>query len=267
MNADLTIYKKQKIGEGAFGAVFKGSYKGALCAVKVLHHLAMEFTMDLPSSEGQNKAVKEFTNECNFLKSFQHPNIVQFWSTEKHPSGNTLLVTELLDCNLRSYLTGYGEECLSSDCQISISKDVSSGLAYIHSRKTIHRDLCGDNILLSVTLGQAVPIAKISDFGKSRLLTQSRLGSTLTAVGHRMGYLPPEAHRLEEEQYDCSLDVFSLGVVMIQIICMSGTVESAKDRSIHRAKIPDTHKLKPLINVCLHENMQKRPTAHQVCEF
>ncbi len=82
-----------------------------------------------------------------------------------------------------------------------------------HSKQIIHRDLCGDNVLLKLT--QPVPIAKISDFGMSRLYDPSKLSHTLTAVGHRMGYLPLEAIRLDKENYDNSVDVFSLGAIMV----------------------------------------------------
>ena len=179
-------------------------------------------------------------------------------------SGSTILVTELMDCNLRSYLSGLGEESLTSRYQISLSKDVASGLAYIHRRQIIHRDLCGDNILL--TLSQPVPVAKISDFGMSRLLDPSQKSSTLTAIGHRMGYLPPEALRLEGEEYDRSLDVFSLGVIIVQIVCKVETVKTAKDRSFQVSQIPPKHRLKLIISHCLHKDKRRRPTARDVCE-
>ena len=266
INADLLIYTQEKLGQGAFGMVFKGSYEGNLCAVKVLHHLATEFTTDLPGGEGADEAVKAFAKECDFLKSFQHPNIVQCLATDKHPkSGSTILVTELMDCNLRSYFSDSSETYLSSACQTSLSKDVASGLAYIHSRNVIHCDLCGDNILINCT--QPLPVAKISDFGMSRLLDLSVLSHTLTAMGHRKGYLPPESSRLEAEQYDHRLDIFSLGAIMVQIVHKLKTVESASDRTLYVAQIPGTNPLKPLIDICLQENTKRRPTAHEVCEY
>ena len=245
--------------------VFKGSYRSRPCAVKVLHHVAMQIQLNLLSDQGNVETIAAFNRECEFLRSLQHPNIVQHLSTDKHPtSGSTILVTELMDCNLRSYLSGLAEESLTSHCQVSLSKDVASGLAYIHSRQIIHRDLCGDNILL--TLSQPVPVAKISDFGISRLLDPSQMSSTLTVIGHRMGYLPPEALRLEGEEYDHSLDVFSLGVIMMQIVCKVETVKTAKDRSFHVSQIPPTNRLKLTISQCLREDKRRRPTAGNVCE-
>ncbi len=264
INDDLTIFVSQRLGSGAFGVVFKGKYKGEICAVKVLIFEAKEMEMNMPLGESEEASKVSFDRECELLESLQHPNIVQFLSTAKHPNSSTLLVVELMDCNLRSYFSGLDEESLTSDCEISLSKDIACGLAYIHSKRIIHRDLCGDNILLQLT--QPVPIAKISDFGISRLYDPSKLTRTLTALGHRLGYLPPEAFRLKEEKYDNSMDVFSLGAIMVQIVCKLGTIKSIEDRSFHIAQIPHTHRLRELIDSCLQEDIKRRPSAREICE-
>ncbi|XP_064399690.1 uncharacterized protein LOC135346099 isoform X3 [Halichondria panicea] len=265
INDNLTIFLDERLGKGAFGAVFKGSYKGEICAVKVLLHDAMEMQVSIPVGKDE-KASDAIDRESDFLKSFQHPNVVQFLSTAKHPkSGSTILIVELMDCNLRSYFSGLHEDSLTSKCEISLSKDMACGLAYIHSKQIIHRDLCGDNVLLKLT--RPVPVAKISDFGMSRLYDSSMLSHTLTAIGHRMGYLPLEAIRLEEEKYDSSLDVFSLGAIMVQIVCKLETIKSAKDRSFHVAQIPRTHRWRKLIDSCLQEDMRKRPSAKVIYAY
>ncbi|XP_064407337.1 uncharacterized protein LOC135352100 isoform X2 [Halichondria panicea] len=225
----------------------------------------MEMQASIPVGKNE-EASDAIDRESGFLKSFQHPNVVQFLLTAKHPkSGSTILVVELMDCNLRSYISGLDEESLTSECEISLSKDVACGLAYIHSKQIIHRDLCGDNVLLKLT--RPVPVAKISDFGMSRLYDPSKLSHTLTAIGHRMGYLPLEAIRLDKDNYDNSLDVFSLGAIMVQIVCKLKTIKSVEDRSFHVAQIPHKHRLRKLIDSCLQEDMRRRPSARDIYTY
>ena len=259
MNDDLVFFKHQSIGYGARGAVFKGEFRGKPCAVKMLHHLLLQINMNLPLTPGLGAASKAFKRECEFLQSFHHDNVVRHISTERVPmSNNVILVTELMDCNLRVYLPGREGKSLTNFGEVSLCKDVASGLAYIHSRHIIHRDICGDNVLLK--LHKPVPIAKISDFGTSKLFKPSD-AVTLTALCSRMGYLPPEAQKGE---YNKSLDVFSLGVIMIQIVHRLPTVQSAAEQSNYIAAIPSTNRLKPIIENCLHEDPEKRLSSDQV---
>ncbi len=71
---------------------------------------------------------------------------------------------------------------------------------------------------------------------------------------------------MDEEKYDSSLDVFSYGVIVAQIVCKLETIKSAKDRSFFVAQIPHTHRLRKLIDSCLQEDMTKRPSARDICE-
>ncbi|XP_064407466.1 uncharacterized protein LOC135352232 isoform X2 [Halichondria panicea] len=259
INDDLTVFLDELLGKGAFGAVFKGSYKGEICAVKLLIYEAVEMQTGFPVGKSE-EASKASDRECEYLQSLQHPNVVLYLSTAKHPkSGDTILVVELMDCSLRSYFSSLDKESLTSECEISLSKDMACGLAYIHSKQIIHRDLCGDNVLLKLT--QPVPVAKISDFGMSRLCDFSELSHTLTAIDHRKGYLPLEA---PQRNYDNSVDVFSLGAIMVQIVCKLKTIKSVEDRSFHVAQVPHTHRLRKLIDSCLQEDMRRRPSARDI---
>lgn len=262
----MEIYKDKRLGSGAFGVVFEGRFGAKRCAVKVLHHLATEFETSLPTAHCEQEEAKiAFDRECEFLKSFQHPNVVRHFSTLKHPSSNqTILAVELLECNLKHYLTGLGETVLTIEIEASISKDVASALAYLDSRNIVHRDLCGDNILLNASCLGKPPVAKVSDFGMSRVIDSSTLSSTLTALGHRMGYLPPEAPLIEASCYDSSLDIFSFGAIMTQIVRKLGTVKSPRDRNFNVSQIVNSHPLKPLIVACLDENKEDRPSASSV---
>ncbi len=264
ISEDILIFtsKSKIIGSGAFGTVFEGTYKRQPCAVKVLNHLATCFRTKLPTG-GQEFASKAFERECMVLESFEHPNVLWHLETTKHPDSDiSILVTELLDCNLSNYIEMY-ESCLTNKCEISIAKDLASGLAYIHSREIMHRDLCGVNVLMK--LNNPFPIAKIADFGMSKTLDPTKLNST---IGHRTGYLPLESFQEGEKHYDLSLDVFSYGVIMMQIIFRKKNVESGRDRMSLLTAIRDgTHTLKPVIIACLEEDKRNRPSATHLCTF
>ncbi len=261
INDELFVYVNEQVGSGVFGMVFKGMYKNEVCAIKILHYVATPWKINFPVGQGQENAIRAFGYESMVLESFQHPNVLQHLATTKHPSGNTMLVTELMDCNLSTYLsTPDHSSSLTSQCEISLSKDLASGLAYIHSRKIIHRDLCGVNVLLKRS--QPFPVAKISDFGMSKLLDPLKFNTT---ISHRLGYLPPEALHEGDEDYDETLDVFSLGVIMMQIACRLENVKSVRERLSYLAEIEaGTHLLKLHIMACLQE---KRPSAAVVCKW
>ncbi len=258
---NISILVNEELGSGAFGTVYKGTYKKRPCAVKVLYHLATYFKTKIPAGRGQEKAMSAFDKECMVLESFKHSNVVWHLETTKHPiSDNSILVTELLDCNLSYYILNY-ESFLTNECEISISKDVACGLEYIHSKKVMHRDLCGVNVLMK--LNYPFPIAKIGDFGMSKTIDPSKLNTT---IGHRTGYLPLEALREGFKEYDLSLDVFSCGVIMIQIVFRKENVESQTKRDSLFAEIKaGTHPLKPFIIACLEEEKNKRPSAGNLC--
>ncbi|XP_064385040.1 probable serine/threonine-protein kinase kinY isoform X1 [Halichondria panicea] len=259
INDELFVYVNEEVGSGTFGMVFKGMYKNEACAIKMLHHVATPLKINFPVGQGQQNAIRAFDHESMVLESFQHPNVLQHLATTEHPSGNIMLVTELMDCNLSIYLSTHDHSSsLTSQCEISLSKDLASGLAYIHSRKIIHRDLCGVNVLLKQS--RPFPVAKISDFGMSKLLDPSKFNTT---ISHRLGYLPPEALHEDDEDYDETLDVFSLGVIMIQIACRLENVKSVRERSSYLSEIKaGTHLLKLHIMTCLQD---KRPSAAVVC--
>ena len=127
----------------------------------------------------------------NILKLIQHPNIVQHLATRKHPeTGHLVLVMELMNCNLSSD----SQREVNFSTQKRLCTNIISALEYIHRCHIIHRDLRGDNYLLDFT--KETPVAKVCDFGMSRLISTEATSISLPVFGHR-GYLPPEAFTTE----------------------------------------------------------------------
>lgn len=265
---DVTIHKNKLIGQGAFGHVFKGTFKSKFCAIKVLSSIGTEFLTDLPTGSSiQNVALEKFRHECNRLQQIEHKNVVRHLATRTIVKGHIqtpVLVMELLDCSLTHYIRDYTlrtkQKNMKRFIQVSLSVDVASALEFLHddARKLVHRDLCGDNILLATD--GPFPIAKVSDFGMSRIINLETMSRSLSALGHRNGYLPREA---ASESYDSSLDIFMFGAVMTQIANHIYHIESEKQRIALVASISSDHPLLDTINDCLKDK-HVRPKAGNI---
>lgn len=250
------------IGNGSFGSVFEGKWKGKQCAAKVLNCLGQEIVTRLPATKGevQGDAVSRFKRESDFMKDLEHPNIVLYYDTELYPKCHwPVLIMELMDVSLRKYIDQNPD--LSIDIQMSISCDVAAALEFLHKKNIVHRDLCVDNILLDCHGQTGYPIAKVSDFGLSRMLSDcSSLSHSLTAVGRR-GYLP---NGDITTLLDSSLDIFMFGAVMTLI---ANKIPEIKDKT-HRKKmfhqIDERHPLKVIIRQCLSQKKENRPIADEL---
>ena len=259
---DLTIMRDKIIGNGSFGSVFKGKWKGNPCAAKVLNALGQELVTGLPvtSGEGQDEALTRFKRECEFMKNLQHTNVVECYATLSYPNCNLpILVMELMEISLRNYIIRNPH--MTIKIQLSLSCDVAAALEFLHKKNVVHRDLCGDNILLNH--GLTIPVAKVSDFGMSRIMMKygHSLTHSLTAIGRR-GFMPPESLT----DYDSSVDVFMFGVVMTMIVNNIPNVENKAQRTKLLEQIDDRHPLKSIIKTCLNNKKEERPDATEVYE-
>ena len=132
--------------------------------------------------------------------------------------------------------------------------------------------------------------AKITDFGMSKLATGNPRMTALTMCPGNLLYMPPEALD-EAKSYTAKLDIFSFGVIVIQILTRQfpnptdrfRTAQNDEDeddeedevrrlvpeierRQAHLQLIPDTHTLKPLALLCLKKKERSRPSALQLSE-
>ena len=142
---------------------------------------------------------------------------------------------------------------------VYICSDISRGLTFLHSQEIIHHDLCDDNILLALNSG--APTAKIADFGMSRFIPHDHLSATLTALGHRQIYLPPEA--VDDPHYNYTLDIYSFGFIATQIVKVKKHLKKKELLSLFE-EVPDTHPLKTIICCCLTDDKAKRLQAADV---
>ena len=232
---------------------------------------------------GIHSFVRRFQQECQFLSSIKHPNIVQYLGTIANPeSGRPVLLMELMGESLTKYL----EQCtgpLPYYTQVDICHDIALALAYLHFNAIIHRDLSGNNVLL-IGAGSR---AKVTDFGMSKLVDMNPRMTPLTQCPGTSVYMPPEA-LITPPNYSSKLDCFSLGVLAIQIVTRKfpkpgDAYTYIKDPKyptgraliqfpeIDRRKedidlIEPNHPLLPITLHCIKDFDKERPSADELCE-
>jgi serine/threonine-protein kinase len=204
----------EKIGQGGMGAVYKALHItfDELRAIKVI------------SSELVNDAMflKRFQHEAVITRKLHHPNAVRVDDIDESEDGRPFIVMEYIQGrSLRKLIEEEGAMTAARTC--SIIKQVAAGLDAAHRLGMIHRDIKPDNIVLIETPeGEQ---AKVLDFGIAKI-KESRLGETagmtLTGTGVVIGtpqYMSPEqAMGKRGDQLDGRSDLYSLGIVMYQML-------------------------------------------------
>ena len=223
-----------------------------------------------------------FQQECGFLESIRHPNIVQYLGMTRDPESRLpVLLMELLDESLTKMLER-SQQSLAYCVQVDICHDIALAVAYLHSNDIIHRDLSSNNVLMI-----AGRRAKVTDFGMSKLAGAAPSMTPLTMCPGTLAYMPPEALR-EPPRYTKKLDCFSEGVIMIQVCTRlwpepgprnqlipdsrspTGTIDmpilETERRKNHIDKINPTHMLLPIAVDCLHYQENDRPSSEEMCQ-
>ena len=278
---DVRLVKTEEhsLGIGSYGAVYRAKCDQLVCAAKVLHPILFQ-TRD-PAAY---RIVQRFEQEISFLSGLRHPNIIQYLGSRRDPeSGLPVLFMELMDESLTSFLERPANPPpLPLHVQVNIAHDVTQALSHLHRHEVLHRDLSSNNVLM---IGNCR--AKVTDFGMAKLLgADPRL--TPTYCPGTNGYMSPEA-LAEPPAYTMKLDVFSCGVLFVQLITRKFPDPGPRTRTVevndprfpsgqvlvvvpelerrrdHLNSISPTHPLLQVALECLKDKEELRPTAEQLC--
>ncbi|KAL9383222.1 hypothetical protein Peur_023545 [Populus x canadensis] len=192
-----------KLGEGGFGSVYKGTLTdGREIAVKRL-------------SKNSRQGIGEFKTEVEYIVKFQHRNLVQLLGCCFEGDEKMLIYEFLPNKSLDFYIFNETEDTLLDwPTRYNIINGIARGLLYLHqdSRlRVIHRDLKASNILLDYELNP-----KISDFGLARSFGGNEIEANTIKVAGTYGYISPEY--AIEGLYSVKSDVFSFGVLVLEIV-------------------------------------------------
>ena len=285
------IDKLLVLGCGSFGKVWKAKCDDLLCAAKVLHETLFDPTAEQHLVESQSEHEhrlpnRRFKQECQFLSTMRHPNIVQYLGTGIDPdTGLPALLMELMDDSLTHFVESYTQP-IPYHIAVNICHDIALALSYLHSKNIIHRDLSSNNVLL---IGNVR--AKVTDFGMVRLGDQNPQAThlTFTMCPGTDVFMPPEAVR-DRPVYTEKIDCFSFGVITLQILTRKFPKPGDRRKSIeishpdlpggiaevpvseierrqnHISEVDPDHPLLQVTLDCLKDRDVERPSAQQLCE-
>ncbi|XP_058007215.1 cysteine-rich receptor-like protein kinase 43 isoform X1 [Hevea brasiliensis] len=201
-SATKDFKEENKLGEGGFGDVYKGTLKnGKIVAVKKL-------------ALGQSRRAKaDFASEVTLISNVHHRNLVRLLGCcSKGPE--LLLVYEYMaNSSLDRFLFGQRKGSLVWKQRLDVIIGTAQGLAYLHEQFhvcIIHRDIKPSNILLDDDFQP-----KIADFGLARLLPDDQTHLSTKFAG-TLGYTAPEY--AIHGQLSEKVDTYSYGVVVLEII-------------------------------------------------
>ncbi|KAG2265856.1 hypothetical protein Bca52824_072935 [Brassica carinata] len=194
--ATNNFLSERKLGQGGFGAVYKGYLNDLDLMVAV-----QKF------SGASKQGKKEFITEVKIISSLRHRNLVQLIKEE------LLLVYEFMpNGSLDAHIFGK-KTYLAWAVRCKISLGVASALLYLHEeweQCIVHRDIKASNIMLDSSFN-----AKLGDFGLARLMDHE-VGPQTTGLAGTFGYMAPEyisTGRASKES-----DVYSFGIVLVEIV-------------------------------------------------
>ncbi|XP_026432562.1 cysteine-rich receptor-like protein kinase 10 isoform X2 [Papaver somniferum] len=206
-----------KLGEGGFGSVYKGTLADSWQEIAVKR---------LSKNSGQGE--QEFKNEVTLVAKLQHRNLVKLVGFSLAGEEKLLVYDFMPNGSLDGFLFD-PVKCTQLDWErrYNIVAGVARGLLYLHEEsrlKIIHRDLKASNILLDVDMNP-----KIADFGMARLFGHHQIQDNTNRIVGTHGYMAPEY--VVRGEFSVKSDVFSFGVLVLEILC------GQRNRSFHSSDI------------------------------
>jgi serine/threonine-protein kinase len=210
----------QEIGVGGFGVVYMAEQSEPVrrkVAVKIVK----------PGMDTR-EVVARFEAERQTLSMMDHPNIAKMLDGGATDNGRPYFVMELVK---GVPITEYCDRnSLSTVERLKLLQTVCHAVQHAHHKGVVHRDLKPSNVM--ITLHEGEPVPKVIDFGVSKALNQQLTAKTLfTRYGQMVGtpqYMSPEQAEMSGLDIDTRSDVYSLGVLLYELL--TGTTPLSSER-------------------------------------
>jgi len=249
----------EELGHGGMGQVYKvfDAHIKEKIALKLLR----------PEIAVDKETVERFSNELKLARKISHRNVCRMFDLGKAEDTTFITMEFVPGEDLKKLIRKSGQ--LGAGRAVSITKQVSEGLAEAHHLGVVHRDLKPQNIMVDEDGN-----ARIMDFGIARSLR----GKGITGAGVMIGtpeYMSPE--QIEGKEVDERTDIYSLGIILYEMVAGRVPFEGDTPFTIgvkHKSEIPKNPKelnaqipddLSRLILRCLEKDKEKRyQTAKQL---
>jgi serine/threonine-protein kinase len=208
-----------KVGEGGFGAVFRGKQiaTGREVALKILH----------PHNVSDETIVARFRREAEACSKLRDPHTVTTYDFDETPDGILYLAMELLR-GQSLHQVQKAEGPLGYERVLKILDQVAASLAEAHRNGIVHRDMKPENVFIENRDGH--DHVKVLDFGIAKVVSDERQVPALTAVGQTLGtleFMSPE--QLRGQKLDGRSDLYALGMMAYEML--TGTLPFATAKS------------------------------------
>jgi len=220
------------IGEGGMGLVYLAEQKEP-----VKRRVALKI---IKPGMDSKQVIARFEAERQALALLEHPNIAHVFDAGTTETGRPYFVMEYVKG--MSIIRYCDERKLNIEQRLRLFEQVCEGVHHAHQKGIIHRDIKPSNILVSVHGDRAVP--KIIDFGIAKAITQPLTDKTfVTFAGQLLGtpeYMSPEQVDLATQDIDTRSDIYSLGVVLYELL--AGVLPFEKE-SFERAGLAEIQQM------------------------
>ncbi|KAG8630056.1 hypothetical protein KVT40_001675 [Elsinoe batatas] len=277
---NLKYMKGAMIGQGSFGTVYLALHAitGELMALKQVEMPSSAMNTSLDAKK--NNMVEALKREIDLLRELKHPNIVQYLGSNSDDTHLNIFLEYVAGGSVATMLVNYGS--LPEPLISNFVRQILTGLAYLHSKDIIHRDIKGANILVD-NHGSV----KISDFGISKRVESTlRTSSAAAGVKGRGGprvslqgsvfWMAPEV--VKQTAYTRKADIWSLGCLIVEMMTGShphpnctqlqaifkigGSGEARPDIPARASK-----EVRAFLERTFEIEHEKRPTADELLTF
>lgn len=251
--------KGRLIGRGTFGHVYLGfnSESGEMCAMK-------EVTL-FPDDTKSRESAQQLGQEISLLSRLHHPNIVQYFGSETVDDKLYIYLEYVSGGSIYKILQEYGQ--FGELAIQSYTQQILSGLAYLHAKNTVHRDIKGANILVDPN-GRV----KLADFGMAKHITGQYCPLSFKGSPY---WMAPEVIN-NSNGCNLAVDIWSLGCTVLEMATtkppwsqyegIAAIFKIGNSKEVPAIPYHLSDEGKDFVRQCLQRNPLHRPTASKLLE-